>query len=210
MAFPPKHRNIYVIGAQCTGKTTLVAALNDYFVDRANMDALVPGPPYIIKEVARTVLKTHGFTAADIRQSPQRAFELQRLILESQVIAETAAISVGKWFISDRSGLDPIIYAQTYIGSDAAQKLMEGKDWKASQSNLQDSLIVVCEPGTPWLYDDGTRLMPVDRNEWSQLHLTFCEFLERLDIKYTIVSKDVLDIKERVNVVVSNLMSQNG
>ncbi|RWA08167.1 hypothetical protein EKO27_g6938, partial [Xylaria grammica] len=99
--------SIYIIGSQCTGKTTLVTALSAYFEQHPPAPAAqAQAHPGVIKEVARSVLSQHGFTRADIRQSQDRALELQRLILEAQSAAEQ---SQGAWFISDRSAMDPVI-----------------------------------------------------------------------------------------------------
>lgn len=152
------------------------------------------------------MLKEHGFTAADIRDSPQSALDLQRLILQAQAGAEAAALREHQWFISDRSGLDPLIYAHTYVGQEAVARMMEGKDWEVCLRTLRDSLVVVCEPSASWLHDDGTRLMPIDDEEWYQLHTTFCRFLERLGLTYTVVSKEMVNIKERVGLVLDKFL----
>lgn len=79
-------KNIYVIGAQCTGKTTLVNALEEHFKSN-NVDRNMPQPT-VIQEVARAVLKEKGFTREDITTSPSRALQLQRHILDAQLHAE--------------------------------------------------------------------------------------------------------------------------
>ena len=79
-------KNIYIVGAQCTGKTTLVDALSKFFETQKNRylhDEATP-KPYIIKEVARSVIRKHKFTANDITSSKSRAAQLQKLILAAQ------------------------------------------------------------------------------------------------------------------------------
>ena len=210
-------RNVYIIGAQCTGKTTLVTALTEHFTSLANQQASTEaatssseinppaGQPYIIREVARSVLKEYAFTAAEIRDSPSRALELQQLILRAQVEAETKALNTASWFISDRSGLDPMIYAEMYVGREATEQMLAGEDWKACQQSLSKALIVVCEPGAPWLYDDGTRLMPLDETEWTTTHETFCRFLDKLELSYLVARKELMNMRDRVQLILSNI-----
>ncbi|GJC90547.1 hypothetical protein ColLi_13385 [Colletotrichum liriopes] len=122
------HRNIYIVGAQCTGKTTLVNALETYFIAAQPPSTACPRP-VIISEVARSVLRTHAITAAEIRSSPDRALELQKLILHAQVPAERHALDTAGWFISDRSGVDPICYAFSYAGNEGAALLLASEEW---------------------------------------------------------------------------------
>ncbi|KAK0741404.1 hypothetical protein B0T18DRAFT_432516 [Schizothecium vesticola] len=77
-------KNVYIVSAQCTGKTTLVNRLDQHFHDNPPP----AGTPAIIKEVARTVLVQHNFTADDITSSQERCLLLQRFILETQTKAE--------------------------------------------------------------------------------------------------------------------------
>jgi len=191
-------QNIYVIGAQCTGKTTLVNALECHFKATNSSHS---ASPVIIKEVARTVLQKHKFTAADIRDSPERALQLQKLILAAQHEAETSTINNG--FISDRSGLDPVVYAKTYVGEGAAQEMMKSEVWKDIERNMRSARILVCEPGAAWLRDDGVRLMPLDIDEWKSLHQSFCQILRQLDIAFKVVPKEMTDIHERVKLALS-------
>jgi len=193
-------RNIYIVGAQCTGKTTLVNALEDHFASSPSSPLNRPG---IIREVARSVLKTHKFTAEDIRSSPSRAFELQRLILEAQLLAERKALETSEWFISDRSGVDPICYALQYVGKDEASKLLQSENWQELKPRLADGVIIVCESGADWLTDDGVRLMPLDKEEWVAFHVLFCEFLNTLGLAYTVLPARLMDIWERVSFVLA-------
>jgi len=94
MAQPSLSPNVYVVGAQCTGKTTLVNALERFYtanndVDHSNSTKTMNGPRFI-REIARSVLAKHGFTRGDITTSPSRALQLQRYILEGQHEAEHA------------------------------------------------------------------------------------------------------------------------
>ncbi|TID15665.1 AAA domain-containing protein [Venturia nashicola] len=185
-------RNTYVIGAQCTGKSTLVNALDGH-VNSTNAN-----PPAIIKEVARTVLQEYKYSADDIRASPDRALQLQKLILEAQHKAESQ--QKGNFFISDRSGVDPVVYTRIFVGEEAAQDMMGSEIWKDMHLNMQSARILVCEPVSAWLHDDGIRLMPINIDELNSLHQSFCQLLRELGMKFTVVPKEMTDIDERVKL----------
>lgn len=189
-------KNIYIVGAQCTGKTTLVMALQDHFdVYRQTSQ------PQAIKEVARTVLKQHNFTASDITSSKAKALRLQQLILEAQYEAEKALGPC--WFISDRSGLDPIIYTKRYVGQNEAMELMKTDVWHELKTHMSSSVIVVCEAGGNWLKDDGVRLMPEDMEGWKTLHDLFCQTLDEAHLEYAVLPHNITNLQERVAFVLS-------
>ncbi|KAG5926767.1 hypothetical protein E4U42_002961 [Claviceps africana] len=178
-SIPP---NIYIIGAQSTGKTTLVNAL------AASADHLPPSTrPSIISEVARAVLAKHDFRAHDIRASHQRCSALQMLILKAQHDQEQEALRTNSWFISDRSGLDPLVYAERHVSPAFARTMMRTPEWQSLRSSLARSLIVVCEPVRGWLVDDGVRLMPADDEDWRDYHRRFCSCLDALGLEYRLL-----------------------
>ncbi|ORY59518.1 AAA domain-containing protein [Pseudomassariella vexata] len=208
--------NIYIIGAQCTGKTTLVNALEAYFTHQHHKNSVPTKPSYpapsFIEEVARTVLKTHNFAAHDIRTSPSRALALQTLILEAQFRAERLHLATAEdnaedscsspWFISDRSAIDPIVYALRYVSEDAAQELSASNEWKEMRALMARSLVIVCEAGANWLVDDGVRLMP-SGEEWMETHRDFCQVLKSAGLKYEILPWRIGIMDERVKFVLS-------
>ncbi|KAK7426434.1 hypothetical protein QQZ08_007029 [Neonectria magnoliae] len=128
--------NIYIVGAQCTGKTTLVEALERSFKTTADVS-----PPAIVREVARSVMKTHKSTAHDIISSPDRCLTLQTLILNGQLDAEREALRESGWIISDRSGLDPIAYAYRYLGHEAVEAMMRSAAWKELRPRMSTLLV---------------------------------------------------------------------
>ncbi|KAI4179760.1 MAG: hypothetical protein L6R41_007649 [Letrouitia leprolyta] len=202
-----ERQNIYIIGAQSTGKTTLVTALMTYLEQlRTDPDERAIRPK-VIREVARGVLQRHHYTAEDITSSKSRALELQRLILEAQCQAEEAA---GRdWYISDRSGLDPLVYARRYVGVEDALALAQGSAWQYLQQKMKGGLVIVCEAGGDWLIDDGVRLMPQDRDSWLQMHMAFCEMLDELDIMYHVLPVSITSLSQRVDFVVSKWTSED-
>jgi predicted AAA+ superfamily ATPase len=92
--------NIFIIGAQCTGKTTVVRALEEHFSNKT-LDQ-----PVVISEVARKVIQDTKIYRDDIRSSRERSLALQKAILQAQHKAEFAAAE--RWYISDRSSVDPV------------------------------------------------------------------------------------------------------
>lgn len=99
--------NIYIIGAPSTGKSTLVDDLEAFITSSSDqLEAGALPRPTVIREVAREVLKKHGFTREEIRSSKARCFQLQQCILQEQFSAEknAATTSSTPWVISDRSG----------------------------------------------------------------------------------------------------------
>lgn len=196
MATPKPHHHIYIVGAQNTGKTTLVDALSTAFAANPS-----EAQPNIIKEVARTVLRKHHFTAEDIRTSPSRALQLQELILKAQFEAENEVLKHGGWFISDRSGVDPIVYARKYVSEEAALVLRESKEWVELKERMKRSVVIVCQAGADWLMDDGVRLMPENREAWVKFDELFCSYLDDWGFTYEVVPCTMVDIAERVAFV---------
>ncbi|KAK3386892.1 AAA domain-containing protein [Podospora didyma] len=199
MSHSSAQTHIYIVGAQCTGKTTLVNALEAYF-----RQTLSPHEqPAIVREVARTVLVEHGFAAADITSSPTKALALQKLILEGQVRVEENALTRSSWILSDRSGVDPISYALRHVSRDAADALIQGPEWQVLKERMAKSLIIVCESGASWLNDDGVRLMPRDMQDWTEFHALFCGLLDNLGLKYEVLPSSMTEVSQRVHFVVS-------
>ncbi|KAF5577510.1 P-loop containing protein [Fusarium pseudoanthophilum] len=191
--------NIYIIGPQSTGKTTLVNKLQadpEHGLVDSSIDK-----PQIVSEVARTVLARHKYSAEDILISKTRCLELQQLILEAQAEAEKEALKSSSWFISDRSGFDPLVYAKRYAAPGSVRELQQLPAWKQVKARMETSLIMVCEAGTPWLMDDGVRLMPGSETEWMQVFDDFCEMLDEVGLEYSVVPRTVLDISERAELV---------
>ena len=197
-------RNVYIIGAQLTGKTTLINALDAEFnIERNASICNSVQRPTIIREVARTVLRTKGYSREDIISSPARALQLQRDILEAQHEAETVASSESpeSWYICDRSGLDPIVYASCYVGAEAVAEMLASDIWLASERRMKVAFVILCEAGCQWLVDDGIRLMPTDPNEWMRMDTTFRSLLDARCIAYTVLPHDLVDLSKRVEYV---------
>ena len=197
---------LYIIGAQCTGKTTLVDALEDMFGSGELSNHLQgkSSRPVIIREVARTVLRDKHFSRDDITTSSSRALQLQKHILDAQYEAEQTAIGPdtrATWYISDRSGLDPIIYAQLFVGEEAAQEMLASEKWGEREQRMKAGVVMLCEAGCSWLVDDGTRLMPTGTEEWTHINDAFRKQLAVRGIRYTLVPNHVVSLEARVQLV---------
>jgi predicted ATPase len=192
--------SIYIVGAQSTGKTTLVNAIRDHFASLLNAKH---SRPEFIEERARIVFKQQSFTADDVTKHHDRYMRVQRLILQAQYRAERRALENREWFVSDRSGADALFYASRHIGLVALSILCRSLEWAELRERLSRSLIVVCEAGSDWLVDDGSgiRIMPGDREEWVDIHTEFCELLDSLDLKYEVLPCGVTSLRERVDFV---------
>jgi hypothetical protein len=201
--------NVYIIGAQCTGKTTIVDQLekdlNDQ--DRSSLGKQ-QYKPVVIREVARRVLRERGFSRDDISNSPARAGRLQELILEAQWKIETSICeSVGSHscYISDRSGLDPIVYARVFAEKNTAYNMLASKEWQELEGRMRAGIVVLCEAGCSWLQDDGTRLMPDGLESWMRIDVAFRDLLDTCKIDYVVCPKDVTDLSDRVQFVLQQL-----
>ena len=197
----PTHRNIYIIGAQSTGKTTLVTALADYFENQVNTSQEPISKPKVLKETARDVLKRHNFTANDIVTSRSKAMELQQLIMKAQAQAELSLDE--DWYISDRSGLDALAYMRRYVGEKEERELRASVDWQGVEQRMREGLVVLCEAGGEWLIDDGVRLMPKDKEDWVQMHHLFCALLDEIGLKYIVMPTTIQGLESRVAFVMS-------
>lgn len=189
---------IYIIGAQCTGKTTLINALRDYFSSSCPTLRLL-----VIPELARGVLQRHNITGDDVQRGHLTAMQLQRVILERQFEAEKS-LQTHDLMLSDRSGLDPIAYSYQYGGASYAQALTGTEEWQSLRCSMQQSLVILCEPLTAWLTDDGERLMPKTHQEWLDLHHRFLRLLQETSIDFHLLPSSLIALGERVDFVLRN------
>lgn len=198
MRRPP---SIYVVGAQGTGKTTIVNELSRLF--HSFQSALPMEGPQIIREVAREVQRIHPIATESIRSDRSLSLQLQKRIQAAQFEAETEALNRGSWFISDRSGFDPMVYARRYVGTEAAAEMMRSAEWLELKGRISASLVIVCEAGMGWLQDDGVRLIPEDREDWIRLHELFCGMLDEAGLPYDVLPSNITDIAGRVEFILS-------
>ncbi|KZT10827.1 uncharacterized protein LAESUDRAFT_809721 [Laetiporus sulphureus 93-53] len=182
---------IFVLGPSSSGKTTLCEALaKDLEID----------PSCYIKEVARTVMRAQGFTRADTD-----TYEMQYAIMSAQLRTEEEVIgrmggSNAVRLLSDRSAIDPIVYASTSTVSGALerrQRLLADSSLHAILPFYRDSLFVVLQPVREWMIDDGVRSLEDPWIYLQTLHAT----LDELKIPYIVIGEDTRDINHRVGLV---------
>lgn len=194
---------IYVIGAQCTGKTTLSEALASAYAERYSSLKC-----RTLSETARNTLKLHAYTRDDVRAGGDRCLRLQQLIMDSQLERESQALNEAvDIVISDRSGLDPLVYVKMYCGDGPLGQLLTFNTWRDLHLNMQNGVVVLCEPVQTWLFDDGTRLMPLDWSEWRKTHDTFRNLLDEYQIGYVVLPASILSIEDRVEFVLEACMN---
>ncbi|CAF9904524.1 MAG: hypothetical protein GOMPHAMPRED_002868 [Gomphillus americanus] len=192
---------VYIIGAQCTGKTTLVNALENYFEDGSWSGRATK--PYIVHEVARQVLSSCKLDGTYILNSADQTIHIQTKILEAQCLAESKLDGV--WYIADRSALDAVVYAARYAGTAASRKLTDSDAWKTLYPRLETGLIILCPPVLKWLTEDGLRLIPHDVDDWMSIHSLFIRTLKDVNLKFETIPQDLEDIGGRVSFVLERL-----
>ena len=71
---------------------------------------------------------------------------------------------------------------------------------------MKAGVVILCEAGCDWLQDDGTRLMPDDLEGWMRIDAAFRELLAACEIDYAVCRKDILDVSDRVQFVMQQLL----
>lgn len=188
-------KSIYIVGAQCTGKTTLTEAVSTT-IKKRYLELEVE----VINEMARSVLERHNFTREDVREGSERCMSLQKLILDAQYNREME-LDARAVLVSDRSGIDPLAYASVFAKDQSTQGLSDCTSWQELKVRMRSATVVVCEPVEDWLIDDGVRLMPVHLQEWREMHQVFCQLLESHGIPYSVLPSSLLSLPARVDLV---------
>ncbi|KAB2100120.1 hypothetical protein AG0111_0g11721 [Alternaria gaisen] len=195
---PSRRSNLYLVGPQCSGKTTLLNALRALYSDHnpASQDI---DKPFIIEEAARLIMQEEGFQATDLCDSV-RSLELQMRILRRQ--DQTEEQMRDQWFFADWLPLDTLVYAKEYTGIDALKTLAQTEEWARSRSRMQHATVVVCEAGNvEWLSADSIRIAYRDASEWKALNGAFFDLLRECGIPYSVLSHAIKDLGQRVALV---------
>lgn len=190
-------RSVYIVGAQCTGKTTLSRA-----VERQIKEEHPQLKVELVNEIARPTLEKFNINRDDIRNDPERCYLLQKLILKGQHQRETE-VSTDTVMVSDRSGVDPLAYASLLLDDKSVKELCANDMWTKLRERMKEAAVILCEPVEDWLFDDGVRLMPIDIHEWRALHYTFCQLLDQYGVPYRVVPCTLRDLSARVSLVLS-------
>lgn len=199
---PPRQRmgrNIYIIGPQSTGKTTLVNAISK------SLGGDVP----VIQEVARNVMQEKGYSRIDVDcDNRERRFALQHDIFEAQVQKELTFIQSDVEFLSDRSAVDPLVYLMHYSGRTELTRITSTDKWRKVRERYADSkqsLVVLLSPVSSFLVDDDIRYMSKSLEDWNALASSFRQFLLEEEIAFVELGEEILDIKGRVEELMRHL-----
>jgi len=101
--------------------------------------------PTYIEETAREVMRETSSDSKDIAEGDKYS-ALQEAILKAQYEAERDATpppEAGKWFVSDWSALDCLVYARAEIGDEAADGLAESPAWKDMLARMRRGCVVL-------------------------------------------------------------------
>jgi nicotinamide riboside kinase len=186
---------IYVVGPSSTGKSTLC--------DELARELALQAPAYI-SEVARTVMRSEGFTRADVGK-----IEMQKAIMVAQLRREVEArLALANYegrtvLLSDRSAVDPIVYTELTSASkhEAIQRrrsLVDSPEFKHALPIYQQSVFILLAPVPQWLVDDGIRTMEL-QSETMEL---FRQTLDELGIQYAVIGSDIRGLEDRVRLIV--------
>jgi len=194
-------RNIYIIGPQSTGKTTLVNALFKKLGGR------VP----VIQEIARHVMKEKGYSRTDVDSTdPERRFAMQNDIFLAQLEHEENFLRADVNFVSDRSAIDPLIYLMQYSGTQMLNRIIRTTEWqnvRKRYSDVKKSLIILLLPIEEFLVDDDVRYIAKSTQDWFSLGMTFQQFLSEQDIPAIELGEQCRDLEERVERVLRELQN---
>lgn len=131
------YESIFVLGPSSSGKTTLC--------DELARSLNVPNNCYI-REIARDVMKAHP----EFSRNTTDTYEMQAAIMAAQLKAEKRVWSTRRALtesklvlLSDRSAIDPIIYATTAkvpTASESRRRLIEDTDLHEVLQEYRQSL----------------------------------------------------------------------
>ncbi len=151
-------KRIVFIGAECTGKTTLIEKL-----------ALILGEPFS-KEYVREY--------ADSIDRPLEACDLDSIACGQLKSEDEAFSKANKLVLHDTNLLSSILYAEHYFDVHILWV-----DELFLQRNY--ARYFFCMPDIPWIADPGQRVSPDER---TQLHSCFQAILDRYRINPTVLS----------------------
>ena len=140
---------------------------------------------------------------------------MQRMIVNAQLEQEWVARSVAgtsavQMVLSDRSAVDPVVYAViTAANEDNAKERMQAlvgtPEFQTALRRYREGTFVLFKPVPEWLVDDGVRSMEQQDHTLE----VFRKILKELDIPYVELGEEIKDLQARVSFAV-RLINQNG
>ncbi|KAG6905764.1 hypothetical protein DXG01_000850 [Tephrocybe rancida] len=181
------NKRLYIVGPSSTGKTTLVNAL----AQKLDLQA-----PAVVKEVARDVMATQGFSRHDVG-----SLKMQQAILVAHLKQESS----GQEYpiqICDRSAVDPIVYAvltssTTQEANRRREILVNLPEFRPALEIYRRSLFLLLTPIPDWLVDDGVRSLE-HQNECFEAFITE---LQKLGIEFRVIGPEMRSREERITRV---------
>ncbi|KAI0684614.1 AAA domain-containing protein [Cytidiella melzeri] len=190
-------RAIFVVGPSSSGKTTLCNAI----AEKLQVD-----PARHIKEVARTVMRAQNFSRHTVK-----TYEMQHAIMQAQVAEEKRVLSMPQdersrvWLLSDRSAVDPIVYASTSGVPEAGEmrnRLLHQQSFLDALPLYRTSLFVALSAVPEWIEDDGVRSL----DDPSNYHTQLCNILSELGISFVKIGDNMRNLTRRVEFVEEHLL----
>ncbi len=127
-------RRIAVVGAESTGKTSLVQALSE------QVGAVV------VPEYLRQFVEQHGRVPTQDEQAPL----MQEQIRAEQTAVDQAASMGHRFVLCDSSAIMTAVYSEFYFADESLYSL-------ARSHHDEMALTLFCQPDLPWVADPGQR-----------------------------------------------------
>jgi GTPase SAR1 family protein len=213
---------ILIVGASSTGKTTLCRALERVLVQRGF-------PVFHIAEVARTVMKIHGFTRDDVG-----TLAMQKTIMREQILEENRRLFIiessktrpkhepvlPSVLLCDRTAIDPVVYATMKLEPDSVQEMTQDPLFREALSRYRTkvdeptertgkkaslpqpslrSTIILTDGVKEWIEDDGIRSL------YDPFEVTghFRQLLRGLGVEWHEIGENIKDIQKRVDWILN-------
>lgn len=138
----------------------------------------------------------------DHEKHPDTFELLQEMILKRLLEFANNSVSAGTDYVCER-GVDPLVYAETYLGEEARRRLQGLPFVQEFISRLRDSLVFVLTPHPECMEDDGIRRRP-DIQELNLFTQKMFSLLDELKIPFKII--EVLDRQSRLKQVIEEVL----
>lgn len=184
---------LYIVGPSSTGKTTLCNAIAQSLKLRSWC---------YITEVARQIMKRRGFTREDVGKIEMQAGIMLAQLEREAEVCERARSTGETLILSDRSGVDPIVYAVLTAKDErqAQQKknlMVEQPTFQSALKRYRKAKFLLLRPVPEWLVDDGVRSL----DQHARSFHVYRAVLAELGIPYHEIGEDMKDLSERTKWV---------
>ncbi|KXN84460.1 hypothetical protein AN958_12435 [Leucoagaricus sp. SymC.cos] len=147
----------------------------------------------MVSEIARTVMKTRGFTRVDVG-----SLEMQEAIFNA-ILEEHEENADRQYMIHDRSAIDPIVYAiltarDQIEAACRKRQLINSHKFQLALRTYRQSLFILLKPVREWIVDDGVRLI----EDLDRCFEIFRSVLKECGIPFREIGADIGFLEERV------------